>query len=157
MKMIANLLAAGALSLLLGWPCGAGAQGTMPPASDEALLTQLLERFLDGASRGDPEAHRRFWDDDLVYTSSGGERFGKAEILEGLESAGEDEAPAVDYSAEDIRVRVYGDAAVVAFRLVGAPADGSAPSRYFNTGSFVRRADGWRAVAWQATRIPAPD
>ena len=157
MTKIAKILAVGGLALLLTWAGGVQAQEAMPPASDEALLTALLESFLAGASRGDAEAHRRFWDDDLVYTSSGGERFGKAEILEGLEAGGGEDEPAVDYSAEEIRVRVYGDSATVAFRLVGTPRDGTAPDRYLNTGTFLRRADGWRAVAWQATRIPALD
>jgi hypothetical protein len=30
-------------------------------------------------------------------------------------------------------------------------------SQYFNTGTFLKREGEWRAVAWQATRIPAPE
>ena len=60
-------------------------------------------------------------------------------------------------SAEDVRVQQYGDAALVAFRLVGATTkDGKTEvASYLNTGPFVRRQDQWRAVGWQATRVPA--
>ena len=48
----------------------------------------------------------------------------------------------------------------VAFRLVAVSAsDGDEPGEqhYFNTGTFRRLGDGWRAVAWQATRIPGSE
>ena len=57
-------------------------------------------------------------------------------------------------------MRQYGDVAVVAFRLVAesrdAADDALVATRYFNTGTFLRRHGEWRAVAWQATKIP-PD
>jgi hypothetical protein len=144
--MLGALLLAGATAAAAG------------PSADERQLTALLHDFLAGASRAEAAAHERFWDEDLVYTSSAGERFGKAEILDGLRAAAESPdatdaaAATTTYRAEDIRVRVYGDAAVVAFRLVGEDAAGGV-MQYFNTGTFLRRAGEWRAVAWQATRI----
>ena len=95
--------------------------------SDEEILTSMLNEFLAGASVNDVAAHDRFWAEDLVYTSSRGLRFGKAEILERMNSDADsdDEEAAVVYSAEDIRIRQYGDAAVVAFRLLGTPEDDS--------------------------------
>ena len=44
--------------------------------------------------------------------------------------------------------------AVVAFKLVGTPRNGSEPLYYYNTGTFLKRDDVWKVVAWQATRIP---
>lgn len=128
--------------------------------SDEESLTNLLNAFLAGASVNDMAAHDRFWDEDLVYTSSSGQRFGKADIMERNrpeeEPAGEE--PSVVYSAEDIRIRLYGNTAVVAFRLVGeVQGDSPAVMEYFNTGTFVKRDGEWRAVAWQATVIPAKE
>ncbi len=129
-------------------------------SSDVEVLTGLLEDFLAGASVSDPSTHREFWSEDLIYTSSDGTRFGKAEILQGLEQDHDgDEAPdAVSYRAEDVQVRPYGEVAVVAFRLVGVARDGGQPpQQYFNTGTFVRHDSRWQAVAWQATRIPGTD
>lgn len=126
-------------------------------ASDEEQLTLMLNEFLAGASVNDVAAHERFWAEDLVYTSSRGLRFGKADILAGMRSEPEpgDQEPAVVYSSEDIRIRLYGDTAVVAFRLLGtSPAEPENLLQYFNTGTFVKRDGQWQVVAWQATTIP---
>jgi hypothetical protein len=127
---------------------------------DEVLMT-MLDEFLAGASRNDVAAHERFWSDDLVYTSSTGARFGKAEIIgpmqEGAESAGDqnDDEETMVYGREALLVRVYGDAAVLTFRLVGTQqAEPKTISKYYNTGTFLLRDGEWRAIAWQATRIP---
>lgn len=120
----------------------------------EAELTTLLNEFMAGASVNDAAIHDRFWADDLIYTSSTGRRFGKAEIMAGFTP---DRAPSTTtYTAEDIRIQVYGDAAVVAFRMKGVDrADASAPvtTHYLNSGTFVKRDGEWRAVNWQATRV----
>lgn len=134
-------------SLLL---CAAAANAD---SGDREQLASLLNRFLAGAA-DDVSVHRRFWAEDLIYTSSSGQRFGKAEILRGFASGGE--PVATSYRAEDIDIRLFGDTAVVAFRLVGDDRNSNKPvtSNYFNTGTFVKRDGQWRAVAWQATRIP---
>jgi len=131
-------------------------------ASDLEELSSMLHHFL--ANSGTESAHQRFWADDLVYSSSAGLRFGKADILAGFESAGEeqeagpgDEEPAMVYSGEEVDVRVYGDMAVVAFKLVGTPTTEAAESDvlyYYNTGTFLKRDGIWQVVAWQATKIP---
>ena len=133
-------------------------------ASDVEELTGLLHEFL--ANSAVREAHERFWADDLVYSSSAGLRFGKADILEGFDTAdasaddtaeAEDTAPAMVYSGEEVDVRLYGDTAVVAFKLVGTPTNKEAGGDvlyYYNTGTFLRRDGVWKVVAWQATKIP---
>ncbi len=136
--------------------------GIAPAAlgSDAKVLEGLVAEFLAAAHQR--SAHERFWADDLVYTSSSGLRFGKAEIMAGFadESAGEAVPPETIYTGEDVVVRVYGDAAVVTFKLVGTPAGSSGANvinHYFNTGTFVRRDGTWKVVAWQATKIPPGD
>ena len=124
---------------------------------DEERLTGLLTAFLDGASRNDAVMHDRFWAEDLVYTSSSGERFGKSNIMDGMSEAGEPDPnpPLMVYSAEEVRIQLYGDTAIVAFRLLGTPSDATEDVlQFFNTGTFLKRKGEWRAVAWQATRIP---
>jgi hypothetical protein len=123
-------------------------------ASDVDDLTALLQEFLANVEKA--EVHDRFWADDLVYSSSAGLRFGKTDIMESFASSADesDEPDAVEYRGEDIDVRLYGDTAVVAFKLVGTPADGSEVLYYYNTGTFVRRDGAWQVVAWQATKIP---
>ena len=123
---------------------------------DVADLTAMLQDFLANADQR--AAHERFWAEDLVYSSSSGLRFGKADIMQGFDSAEEEagsEPPSIVYSGEEVDVRLYDDTAVVAFKLVGTPADGSEPLYYYNTGTFLKREGEWKVVAWQATRIPA--
>lgn len=126
-------------------------------APAEAEITQLLKEFLDGASKNDIAAHERFWADDLIYTRSTGVRMGKAEILENARSGptATAEEPTT-YSAEDIRIQQYGDAAVLAFRLVGVTGSGEKAEivHYLNTGTLIKRDGQWRVVAWQSTRVP---
>jgi hypothetical protein len=128
--------------------------------SDAPELTRLLNEFLVGAGKSDASVHDRFWADDLIYTRAAGARIGKTELMQGVRSAPAPKAgdATTVYSAEDVRIQQYGNAAVVAFRLVGTTQKGGATSvsRFFNTGTFIKRNGKWQAVAWQATAIPDP-
>ncbi|AFV00547.1 nuclear transport factor 2 family protein [Simiduia agarivorans] len=122
-------------------------------ADDKQALQQLLDQFLAGAHL--KTQHQRFWTDDLIYTSSSGTRFGKADILAGFKDDTPAEAPDSVYRGEDVDIRLLGDVAVVAFTLVGVTGDSE--QRYFNTGTFIKRDGEWRAMAWQATKAQAKD
>lgn len=125
---------------------------TMPAlADDKTELTDLLNEFLDGATRNDAAIHNKYWADELIYTSSGGMRFGKAELMQGVNSRGMLKPDEIDtvYSSEDVRIMQYGNTAVVAFVLVGKSAN--ATKRYLNSGTFMRKNGQWQAVNWHAT------
>ncbi|MEM9173025.1 MAG: nuclear transport factor 2 family protein, partial [Pseudomonadota bacterium] len=129
---------------------------------DEAArtaLASLLEDFLYKAIYGERAIHARFWHDDLVYTSSRGTRTDKASILANMSEDAPSIEPAQIFSGEQVRISVRGDMAIVAFQLVATPnpkAEVPAENRvlYYNTGTFVYENNEWRAIAWQATRIP---
>ncbi|WP_444943697.1 nuclear transport factor 2 family protein [Microbulbifer sp. ZKSA006] len=126
---------------------------TSAVAGDREDLHQLLTDFISKAAT-DAQAHQRFWAEDLVYTSSAGERFGKSEILQGMQTPAT-EPVTMSYAAEEIDIRLLGDAAVVAFKLSANDSGKDEQSYYFNTGTFIKRGGEWRALAWQATRIPS--
>jgi len=151
MKRISKLSSLAAVLFMLSIVCRAA------ETSDVEDLTAMLNEFL--ANAGVAEVHERFWADDLIYTSSRGTRTTKAEIMAGFsaseeEESEEDDAEGPVYTAEDVQIQVYGDAAVVAFKLVATPPDNSVVLTYFNTGTFLRRNGKWQVVAWQATVIP---
>lgn len=128
-------------------------------ANDAAVLTRLLNEFLAGAGRNDAVVHDRFWAKDLIYTRSAGVRIGKEELMKGVRSAPPPKTgdPVTVYTAEDIQIHQYGNAAVVAFRLVitTTKADGTTTvGTNLNTGTFIKRAGKWQAVAWQSTVVP---
>jgi len=131
--------------------------GNAAETNDVDDLTAMLHSFLAGS--GEESVHQNFWAEDLIYTSSNGTRFGKADIMGNFAAEDDEEeeeaaGPATVYSGEEVQVQVYGTTAIVAFKLVGTNADGSIAQTYFNTGTFLKREGAWRAVAWQATMIP---
>lgn len=134
--------------------CGVFAQA----APDTAELTKLLNEFLASASRNDPDAHERFWADDLIYTRSAGKRVSKADIMRDLRSAPAPKPtdPKTVYTAEDIQIQQYGDTAIVAFRLVSTTESGGTRqvANNLNSGTFVKRNGKWQVVSWQSTRMP---
>jgi hypothetical protein len=123
-------------------------------AGDADEILGLLDDFL--ANAGVKSAHERFWAEDLVYTSSRGTRTTKAAILASFDDTPPDgeETPGPVYSADEVQLKWFDDAAVVAFKLVATPPDDGPVDYYFNTGTFVKRDSEWRVVAWQATKIP---
>ena len=129
----------------------------VPPSDTaKAELTAMLHHFLKNSAT--EATHAQFWADDLVYTSSNGTRFGKADIMQGFAGdADADDETQFEYSGEDVDVQVFGTTAIVTFRLVGTPDDDSAPLEFFNSGTFLKRQGRWQAVNWQATVIPPED
>src|SRR6188768_216857 len=130
-------------------------------APDAAQLTKLLNDFLAGAGRNDPAAHDRFWASDLIYTRSAGMRTNKEELMKGVRSAPprKEGDPVTVFTAEDVRIQQYGNAAVVAFKLVSTTtkADGTKiVANNLNTGTFIKRDGKWQVVAWQSTTVPEP-
>jgi ketosteroid isomerase-like protein len=121
------------------------------PEEDRESIRQMLDSFLSNVDSA--AAHADFWADDLVYTSSDGTRRNKQAILESFENPDGPGFAGTRYSAMDVDVRVYGDTAVLAFRLVADAGDGE-KSEFFNTGTLLKRDGRWQVVAWQATRIP---
>jgi ketosteroid isomerase-like protein len=123
-------------------------------ADTVAEITQLLEWFLAPGNNPKAATHQRFWADDVVYTRATGLVRTKADIMAGF-SGDQPPADEMRWSAEDVLVRPYGDAAALTFRLVGRAADGST-KQYRNSAMFLKRDGEWRAVTWQATPIPGP-
>lgn len=129
------------------------------PSPDIVELTRLLNEFLAGAGSNDAEKHDRFWAHDLIYTRSTGARTNKEELMKAVRSATPQKEgdPKTVYTAEEVKIQLYGDAAVVAFKLVSTTThtDGSRTiGNNLNTGTFIKRNGEWRAVAWQSTVVP---
>ena len=117
-------------------------------AADEELLTAMLQNFLANADKA--AAHENFWADDLVYSSSSGLRFGKADIMQGFEGADEEPAgpPPIVYSGEDVDVRLYGDTAAQAVENQGLMGLGNTdlPGRTRVLGRGQRRGTGTAVI-----------
>ncbi len=117
--------------------------------------TKAVEAFLYGASIGAPKAHDRFWAEELTYTSSSGERFGKDHLMSGMKDAKAKNPDNVKvwYGAEDIEVKQFGDTVVFNFTLT-AEEEGKITKYFYNTGVLIHRDGRWQAVNWNATKVP---
>ena len=145
----------------------ASSQGLSNTVSDEQIITQMLHDFLANTVQDDLQNHDRFWANDLVYTSSSGKRYDKNVILTSIKAdvqqpdAEQESFSKPKYWAEQIDIRIYGDTAVLAFKLgaeLYGASNGTADTTqqfYFNTGTLLKRDGVWQVVAWQATKIPA--
>ena len=122
---------------------------------DHQPLHALLDEFMLGASNNDRATHERFWADDLVYTSSSGERFGKQQILDGLAASAGSAESSAEYRATEVNIRLLSDdLAVITFVLVADLPD-QTRQRYLNTGLFEHNKGEWRASVWHATKAAA--
>ena len=140
MKILSTVLA----TLLIGCLTAFNLEIADPDQEIKSLLTEFLQKV------DKKEMHDRFWAEELVYTSSSGERFGKDKIMEGFDGEEESDVPSVTYTAEQVEIKTFGKVAVLAFQLV-ANADGGT-SRYWNSGTLVKRNGEWKVVTWQATK-----
>jgi ketosteroid isomerase-like protein len=120
-----------------------------PQASKETVEQQLIrlkhEMGQAYVSR-DIGALERLYADDYTVTDSEGTTTNKTQEIDRLRS-GKSTYEATSY--EDVKVRVYGDTAIVAGRgtVKGRNATGPFHTEYHSTNVFVKQNGVWRAVA----------
>ncbi len=118
----------------------------------EQEIIRLERERLEAYARAAREAFDRIVADDFTMTHSDGSIFDKAQergVLRPSTAA----RPLPTLTTEDIRVRVYGDAAVITGRLVEqGERVGRVSLRFTNT--YIRRQGRWQIVAGQLTRLP---
>jgi ketosteroid isomerase-like protein len=136
-------------------PTGKG--GGLRVMNTQEQITKLLNEFLAGVDK--PETHDRFWSDDLVYTGGKGTLRTKAEIMkdvrEGAAKPVDPKEPKTTYEAQDVKIKDYGDFAVLNFHLVAHSEQDGKPATldYRNTGTLRKENGEWKVIAWQATKI----
>ena len=146
---IATLLVCWLLSGALQQPPGRASD-----APDVATITALETVWNESHLRGDAEALDRLWADDLVVTVPGMAMMMKPDTI-GIWRTGRMKFDRYDTS--DVRVRVYGDAAVVTGRVQRTRnANGRVMDDDWRfTKTYVRRAGRWQVVAFHASPSPA--
>jgi ketosteroid isomerase-like protein len=152
-------------ALLPALASGALAQATQGQAAqshtgrqDSAVVqqvTQTVRDFLAAVPKGEKQTFDNFFADDVIYTRSAGITVTKVDIIKNIDVRAAND-PTATYGADDFTVHVYGNMAVVNFRLImHGQNGGKEETAYFrNTGTFLKRGGKWQAVAWQATKVP---
>jgi hypothetical protein len=119
-------------------------------SGDIAELSKLEQVWNDAYVHGNVEPLEQLLADDLIVTMTDMAVLTKAQSI-GLLRSGRLKFPR--YETSDIRIRVYGDAAVVTGRLRRTrTVDGkNVDDDWRFTKVYVRRSGKWQVVAWHAS------
>jgi ketosteroid isomerase-like protein len=139
-----------ATSLLLAASMPALAQTTAKPEPNnvaEQTVLKLTQEWLAAEENIDREVLNRIIADDFLGTGPMGTTVSKTDVIPAEGSGGHGLA----ISGLDIKVRVFGDTAIVTGR--GVPKAKDRPELRF-TVVFVKRADRWQMVAGHLSPVP---
>lgn len=130
---------------------------TQKPVRDREVadikeLTNLEIVWNDAHVRGDAAALDRIWADDLVVTVPDMPVMNKEESLAMWHSG---KMKFHSYKTSDLRIRVYGDAAVVTGQLERRRTNSlqKFEDDWRFTKVYVRRAGKWLVVAWHGSHV----
>ena len=146
-----------ALTVLVACAPGAfGQSKTQRPAPlgrAEQAVAEVNRAWADAIARGDMETLDRLFADDMILTSASGELRNKAQEMNDLRPSAD--IKTYFFNTDDVRVRVYGDSAVVTghakWRINLKGRDVDLERRY--TMVLVRQKRGWRIVAQHLSHV----
>ena len=131
------------------------AAGSGTQAGVEQALTKIEHDVLAALLKKDVAAFGQHFADDAVLFPPDGSPQTKTQLLADLKSG---DLAIESSQISDLKVRVYGDAAVVTYITTdkGKYKGTDISGRYRWTDVFVRRDGAWKIVAGQGTPIPPP-
>ena len=116
-------------------------------------IIALEDRRIEAMTKQDAQALDEILADDLSYTHSTARVETKAEFISSLTSG---RTKYRSMERDDVKVRRYGDTAVVTgrakFQVNANGQDIKFQVRF--TDVYAKRDDVWRMVAWQSTKLP---
>lgn len=146
-KIVSILLSACALSLLVS------AQVADDRGKIEQMILQLEKEGREATLKNDPEANDRLLADDWVNTNPNGTLTTKAQLMALIKSGS---FKILSIETEDVKVRVYGDCAVVTglSTTKREGRDGQLVLRQVRfTRVYARTGTRWQVVAAQSTPV----
>ena len=126
-----------------------------PDTSEVKELMRLESVWNEAHEKGDASVLEKLWADDLEVTVPRMPVMSKSEVL-GFARSGRMKFQR--YQTSDLKVRVYGDAAVVSGRLqrTRTMGDKTVNDDWRFTKLYVRRDGGWQVVAFHASEAAQP-
>jgi ketosteroid isomerase-like protein len=130
--------------------------GAAPAQDAQAEIIKKLE--MDRAAavvKGDVAKLEKETSDDFTFINFNGQLSGKAETMNAIRSGA---IKLTSNQVSDLKVRVYGDTAVVTGRSDAQGTIGGGPTRgpVMFTRVYVKKDGRWQAVAFQQTPIGQP-
>jgi ketosteroid isomerase-like protein len=123
-------------------------------SSTEQDLLKLEREWLDSYIKGDEDTMARIESDDFTITYQDGSVRTKSDELANLKKRTGPPDPSLTMSTEDVKVRIYGDTAVLTGVFVAKSAEHLERSRY--TDVYVKKDGAWRVVASHLTSVKTP-
>ena len=123
--------------------------------SNEAVFAKIEQDWGDAVVRHDADFLERLESDDYTYTGPDGGVAHKADDIAGAKAG----TVRIDsFAHHDLKVRVYGETAVVTGETVlkGTAGDTDLGGHFRWTDVFVKHGGRWQAVASQATAVGKP-
>lgn len=143
------------------YPTAEAAGAASPPqgqssAQAEQEVRELELRRFKALTDQDTAALDQILSDDLTYTHSSAHVDTKATYIASIRSG---ELKYVSIVPDELKVRVYGSAAVITGRAeFKSESHGQAATMQLRfTDTYVRQNGHWQMVAWESTRIPSPN
>lgn len=123
-----------------------------PGSNDEQELMRLEREWVQAGIKRDASVLDRIEADDYTFTAPEGMVFTKAQDMATITSG---DLTVESADIDDMKVRLYGDTAVVTGRLTmkGRYKGKDISGQYRGTDVFVKQGGRWRAVASHSTRI----
>jgi ketosteroid isomerase-like protein len=149
MKRIAAISVA-VLVLFVGAPSQTPAQTKTGTAEQELL--ELMQDWMNAEVKADMAFLDQFIAEDWVATDPAGVVWTKAQFLAGLKSG---EGAVVSFVLDNMKARVYGDAAVVTGRMTSKQTfkGQDISGQYQCTDTFIKKAGRWQCVATHLSMI----
>jgi len=125
--------------------------------SDSAIARQVEEienRRLAAMEKGDIDEVARFIADDFMVTSGTGRNADRDEYLKRLRAAA---MPRPHLVHDEVRIRVYGDTAIITGRSHSVVDGREQPAQVRYTHVYVKRGGAWQMVAMHVSSIAAGD
>ena len=119
-------------------------------------LIALEQKLTDALVRSDADAIDALWADDLVWVGLNGKPTTKAEQLAGMRAQTPSSAPSVVAAVnKDVKVRLYGQAAVVTVRSTWTTRTdaGERATEYVATHVWTETRGQWRLVSAHISRV----
>ena len=112
-------------------------------------IIALENRRFEAMTKADVQALEEILADDLVYTHTTARLDTKASFIEAVKSG---RLNYKSFEREDVKVRQFGDTAVVTGQAKIHVGDNKFEARFLDV--YAKRNGAWQMVAWQSTRVP---
>jgi ketosteroid isomerase-like protein len=150
MKHFASVIRLAVLAFAVCASAQTPAQTKIGAAEQEVL--NLFQDWMNAEVKGDVEFVDRFLAEDWVSTDPAGNVWTKSQFLGGLKSGA---GAVLSFSLDNMKARIYGDAAVVTGRMTAKQTfqGQDISGQYQCTDTLIKKDGRWQCVATHLSRI----